>query len=184
MFKVAYVSTIDGLKEARGIMQRIYDENPKHWPHGLTPEHFDGGLYLIREKRSSAPVGFCGWQERRAVRALYKDEFKYAGAPREPEFDRMAKSMGVRITKVGYYSIGILPEHRRNHFAKEAIAKLIAQKAAGVDQVRAMIVDGNTPSIGLANRLGVDAEIKKASLLLPHFGFACQRTPEPLRLHR
>jgi RimJ/RimL family protein N-acetyltransferase len=176
MFKTSYVSTIDGLKEARDIMKRIYDENPKHWPHGLTPEHFDGGLYLVREKRSSAPVGFAGWQERNEVTPLEKSARSMTLG------DKVAGMFGMRLVKIGYYSIGILPEHRRNHFAKEAIARLIAQKSAGVDRVRAMIVSGNSPSIGLARQLGVDTEIKRASLLLPHFGFTCQKTPEPLRL--
>jgi RimJ/RimL family protein N-acetyltransferase len=183
MFKIAYVSSVDGLKEARDIMQRIYDENPKHWPHGLSPEHFDGGVYLIREKRSNKACGFAGWQERREVKVLEPGKSKTAGS-KDPLSDMFGRMFGASITKVGYYSIGILPEHRRNHYAKEALSKLIAHKSAGVDRVRAMIVAGNSPSIGLARRLGVDTEIKRASLLFPHFGFTCQQAPQPLRLQQ
>lgn len=32
MFKVAYVSTVDGLKEAKGLLKRIYDENRSTGP--------------------------------------------------------------------------------------------------------------------------------------------------------
>ncbi len=159
MFKVSYVSAVDGLKEARQIMDRIYRENPKHWPNGLTPEHFDGGVYLIREKQSNAAVGFCGWQERNEI----KDRGgRKTARSKDPVLDRLGDMYGVDAIKVGYYSIGILPEYRRNHFAKEALQKLIAVKSAGVDQVRALIMASNTPSLGLADALGVEKLVKKA----------------------
>ena len=123
-------------------MESIRSENPKHWPFGLSADHFDGGCYLIREKRSSVPVGFCGFQKR-------------------------AKREGGRLIKVGYYSIGVLPAYRKCGFAKEAVSKLLAMKAASVDKMEAMIVAGNEPSLALAESLGVPAIVKSAAYLRP-----------------
>ena len=117
------------LQECEGIMDRIYEENPSYWPYGLSPSHMDGGLYMVRQASTDAPVGFVGWQERRR---------------------------GHR--KVGYYSVGILPEHREQGFAKEAVRKLVAAKAANVDQVVAMIRVGNARSEGLARNLQIPIE--------------------------
>jgi RimJ/RimL family protein N-acetyltransferase len=138
MFKIASVTDTPSLKEARAIIDRVYRENPSYWPHGINVENFDGGLYLIREKRANTPVGFAGWQERY-------------------ELD------GSVPVKVGYYSIGVLPEYRRNGFAKEAIAKLIHLKSAGVDRVRAYIMEHNKASQSLAADLGVEQLIKKTA---------------------
>jgi len=141
VYKVASVINSAGKREAAEIMRQIVQEEPKHWPYGLDPDGFDGGLYLIREKQANTAVGFCGWQERN-------------------EID------GNKCVKIGYYSIGILPEHRRNGYAKQALNRLIAVKAAGVDQVRALIVESNQPSRELAKELGVQAILKSASFLL------------------
>jgi len=138
MFKVSKVTESDGLREVRSIMHRIYQEAPSNWPYGLSADHFDDGCYLVREKQSSTPVGFAGFQRRW-------------------EFD------GDRPSRVGYYSIGILPEYRNNGLAKEAVGKLIAMKSAGVDKVKALIVKGNTPSLRLASSLGVPAVVKSAA---------------------
>jgi len=140
MFKVAAYSPASK-KATVEIMDRIYRENPKYWPYGLSPDGFDGGLYLIREKQASTPVGFCGWQERNEIR-------------------------GSEPIKVGYYSIGILPEFRQNRYAKQAISQLITRKSAGVDEVRALIVESNSASRKLADTLGVRTILKKASWLL------------------
>lgn len=128
------------MDEAVQVMDRIYRERPDHWPYGLDPRGFDGGLYLIREKSTNKAAGFCGWQQRN-------------------ELD------GDRPIKVGYYSIGILPEHRRHGYAKQALQKLIAVKSAGVDCVRALIMSTNKPSLALADRLGVEKLVKQASLV-------------------
>jgi GNAT superfamily N-acetyltransferase len=137
MFKVAKVVDSDGLKAARNVMDRIYQECPEHWPYGLSADHFDSGLYLIREKRSSAPVGFTGFQRRWE----FSDD---------------------KPLLTGYYSIGILPEYRNNGLAKEAVSKLLAMKAASVDRMQALIVAGNTPSLRLADALGVPSIVKQA----------------------
>lgn len=121
-------------------------EKPAHWPNGLSAAHFDGGLYLIREKQSSVPIGFTGFQV------------------------RLEKQAGRRC-RTGYYSIGILPEYRNDGYAKEAVAKLLSMKSASVDQMRAMIVSDNSPSIRLAQSLGVPAIIKQAFWLGPSLGF-------------
>jgi len=141
MFKVSHVYNQQSLKEARDIMERIRAEEPKYWPHGLSADHFDGGCYLIREKQSSVPVGFTGFQTRIE---------KEAGVPK----------------RVGYYSIGILPEYRKSGFAKQAVSRLLEMKAATVHRMKAMIVEGNAPSMALAESLHVPAVIKRASVYL------------------
>ena len=111
----------------RDIMKTIYAENPSHWPYGLTPEHADGGAYLIRKASSMEPVGFVGWQER---------------------FENGEK--------VGSYAIGILPEHRSQGYAKQAVTEIIRQKRAHVDRVVANIMPDNDRSKRLASRLGIE----------------------------
>lgn len=169
MFKVAHVTSSSGLQEAKGLLRQIYDENPKHWPNGLTPDHFDGGLYLIREASTRKPIGFCGWQERDESVALNLHQLKEAGSRLDPRWDNLFKSLGCRHVKTGYYSIGILPEYRNNGFAKEALSKLIAMKSAGVDRVRALIMASNKPSLALADSLGVEKLVKAANLISAHF---------------
>ena len=132
MYKEA--STFEDRRAADRILTRIYDENPKHWPNGLSREHFDSGLYLVKQSSTQEPVGFVGWQSRRE-----KGE------------------------NVGYYAIGILPEHRRQGFAKKAVAEIMRKKAATCDKIKAMIVETNTPSIALAESLGVEKKLEKAA---------------------
>lgn len=166
MFKVAHIADRPGLQEAEGILKRIYNENPSHWPNGLTPQHFDGGLYLIRDTWSNnKAAGFCGWQERLEV---CTGAGKRAGASKCPDLDGICRLFGVKMEKVGYYSIGILPEYRNNGMAKAALSQLIAAKSAGVDRVKAMIMASNQPSINLADKLGVEKVIKEAAARLQH----------------
>jgi RimJ/RimL family protein N-acetyltransferase len=113
-------------EEARGIMKKIYDEDPSYWPYGLDiPGH--ESLYLIRDNMTKAAAGFVGWQE-------------------EVENGK----------RIGSYSIGILPEYRQKGFAKEAVAKILRIKSAAVDEVRAYIMKHNAPSQALAGSLGVN----------------------------
>ncbi len=149
MFKTARVDSLSSLQEAQGILKRIYEEQPKYWPYGLSSENFDAGLYLIREKQANQPVGFCGFQ----IRNDY-----------EPTHFIPGGGQAMRLVKTGYYSIGILPAYRQNGFAKAAVAQLIRAKSATVDRVKALIVAGNQPSLGLARSLGVPALVKSASL--------------------
>lgn len=128
-----YQKSASALDEAEGILNEIYSEAPHHWPHGLSKDHFDGGLYLVRKQASNEPVGFVGWQERLEG-----------------------------MDKVGYYSVGIRPQFRREGFAKQALSKLIKMKAAGVDRVQALVKDTNEPSQQLAQSLGVP--VKMAAL--------------------
>lgn len=129
------------LKEAADIMQAVYEEEPKHWPHGLSVDGMDGGLYLIRKSASSEPVGFVGWQDR------------WEG-----------------LRKIGYYSIGIKKEHRRQGFAKKAVSQLIGIKAGSVDEVRAYIVDSNKASMNLADKLEVPVELEKSASVFRTLG--------------
>jgi RimJ/RimL family protein N-acetyltransferase len=128
--KIASESTInlEDRNHCESMMARLYDEDPSKWPHGLHMSGFDGGVFMVREASTGNPVGFTGWQERRADSG----------------------------EKVGYYSIGILPEYRRNGYAKAAVANLLREKSARVDRVEAFIAPHNTPSIALAQSLGVD----------------------------
>lgn len=129
-------SSSKSVDECKSIMNTIYKENPSYWPYGLDMSALDGGVYMIREASTRKPVGFTGWQER------IEDNIK-----------------------VGYYSIGILPEYRNNGFAKKAVSKLIALKAASVDQVKALVMKHNAPSIALADSINVPV-VKAGSLPL------------------
>lgn len=111
--------------EAASIMDGIYREEPKWWPYGWTPEGHDD-LYIIRDRMTKKACGVVGWQE----------------------FDEG----GIRV---GSYSIGILPEYRGSGFAKEAVAKIVSAKSAGVDEVRAYVKSGNDPSKALARSLHI-----------------------------
>jgi RimJ/RimL family protein N-acetyltransferase len=128
-FGTKSASSLESRQQVTDIMERIRAENPEYWPYGLSIGHHDGGVYMVRKSATSEPVGFVGWQERR----------------RGPE-------------KVGYYSIGILPEYRGQGLAREAVAKIIREKAAGVDRVQAMIVRNNAASKALARSLCVPVE--------------------------
>jgi len=119
---------------AQNILDSIYKERPDHWPNGLTARHFDGGLYLIQKQANATPVGFVGWQER----------------------EEDGKS-------IGYYSVGVLPEHRRSGFAKEAVAQLIEKKAGTFSEVKALIVKGNKASKVLADSVGASVLEKSAN---------------------
>lgn len=115
-----------GTDICRDVMKKIYDEDPSYWPYGL---HIDGhqSVYLIKDATTHTPVGFVGWQE--------STEFPHK--------------------KVGSYSIGILPEYRGNNYASEAVAKVLLEKSAGVDEVRCYVMPHNKKSKGLAGKLHV-----------------------------
>lgn len=121
------------------MMDQLYAERPASWPNGLRVESFvprmGENVYLVRTKEASTPIGFVGWQVRRE------------GGQR-----------------VGYYSVGLMPEHRGHGYAKEAVAKLIQIKSAGVDSVKALVQKDNGKSIALAQALGVPV-IKVANVL-------------------
>lgn len=117
---------LEARRECENIMKKIYDEDPSYWPHGLDIAAHDGGVYMIREASTKKPIGFTGWQERMQGN-----------------------------TKVGFYSIGILPEYRNNGYAKQAVAKLISIKSANVDRVQALVMKHNKPSLALAEALHV-----------------------------
>lgn len=130
LIKSASVVDLTARQEVSDIMNRIYNEDPSAWPYGLNIPGHDS-VYLIRDKMTKQAAGFVGWQE--------------------------STKNG---KKIGSYSIGILPEYRHNGFAKEAVSKVLQIKSAGVDEVKAYIVDGNKPSERLANSLGVAIEKK------------------------
>lgn len=117
---------LEARRECEDIMKKIYDENPSYWPYGLDMSSHDGGVYMIREASTRKPIGFTGWQERMDG-----------------------------TTKVGFYSIGILPEYRNNGYAKQAVAKLISIKSANVDRVQALVMKHNKPSLALADALHI-----------------------------
>ena len=113
------------VKQASGILQRILDEEPEFWPYGLSMNQFDGGLYLLSKSANSTDyMGFVGWQER-----------EEAGR------------------NIGYYAIGVLPEYRRQGLAKAAVQKLLREKSAAVDEVRALVMSHNAPSQQLARSI-------------------------------
>lgn len=129
-----FVKQARDMSEVRDILETIRSEDPGFWPYGLRADQFDGGLYLVSKSASAPPVGFVGWQTRQE-------------GPK----------------RIGYYSIGILPEHRQQRYAKAAVTQLLEKKAGEVDEVRAFIVRGNAPSTRLARSLGVQILTKEAS---------------------
>lgn len=128
----SYTINSNSRLEMESIMDRIYKENPSYWPDGLSISGHEN-LYMIRSASTNEPAGFVGWQTRKEAN-----------------------------TKVGYYTIGILPEFRRNGYAKAAVSKLIEKKANEVDTVRAYIVPHNYASRSLANKLNIPI-VKEAS---------------------
>ena len=125
--KSGSVHTIDSAarRECEDLMERIRVEDPSYWPYGLSVAGHDD-LYMIREASTRRAVGFTGWQE----------------------FNEGGK-------KVGYYSIGILPEYRNHGMAKAAVAELLGMHAPTVDCVKAFIAPHNTRSACLARSLGI-----------------------------
>jgi RimJ/RimL family protein N-acetyltransferase len=114
------------VKIASDILEKIYQESPWKWPHGLTLPHHDD-LYIIRKQANDEPIGFVGWQVR----------------------DRLDG-------RVGHYTIGVLPEYRNERYGREAVSSLLEKKSAEVDKVEALIVEGNKESEHLAKAVGVD----------------------------
>lgn len=112
----------------RSIMQRIYEEDPSYWPYGLDIESHNS-VYLVKDKMTKAAAGFVGWQE-------------FTEYP--------------SLKKIGSYSIGILPEYRGNGFASEAVAKILQEKAANVDEVRCYAKAHNKSSQALAEKLHIN----------------------------
>ena len=117
------------------IMRQVLAEDHSYWPYGLDAKQFDGGLYMISKSASHEPVGFVGWQVRQE-----------------------------KGRDIGYYAIGVLPEFRQQGFAKEAVASLLREKSAAVDEVRALVCSHNQPSKRLARSLGVTLIEKVASI--------------------
>ena len=124
----------DSRRECEEIMERVRREDPTYFPYGCDIHGHvatGGNVYMIRSASTKKAVGFTGWQE-----------FQEKSASGQP-------------IKVGYYSIGVLPEYRQQGFAKAAITQLLRIKAATVDQVKAFVVPHNSRSIRLAERLGI-----------------------------
>jgi hypothetical protein len=126
-------------QELSEVMETIYNEAPWKWPHGLDAKSHDE-VYLVKNSSDHQTVGFVGWQTRKEGHI-----------------------------KIGYYSVGVLQEFRGQKKAKQAVSDLLLKKAAEVDRVKALIVEGNIQSIGLAKSLNVPCEVteikKKASWL-------------------
>lgn len=121
------------LKVCDEMLEQIRAENPDYWPYGLSRGLFEynlnSELNLVLDKKAGVPVGFVGWYE------------KYEGPK-----------------KIGYYSIGVLKDHRGEGIAKQAVQKMITKRSPGVDEVRAAIRPGNRPSEALARTLGIKHE--------------------------
>lgn len=132
--KAGYTLNLESRNKCAAIMERIVKEQPEYWPYGCDVSGFDD-LYLVRKEADTQPVGFVGWQTR--------------------------EEKGARV---GYYAIGILPEHRKQGFAKQAVAALLDKCASTVDKVRAFIMPNNGPSHALADSLGVDIVHKLAAV--------------------
>ena len=142
----------DSKSFVQGVFRTLYAEHPEHWGNGLSFNNFSPAngesVYLVRTKEASIPIGFVGWQNRHECGK-----------------------------NIGYYSVGLLPEFRGQGYAKAAVAKIIAEKSAGVDEVRALIHHSNTASLHLAAALGVPVT-KSASAMFPNVNTAANKTQE------
>lgn len=118
--------TASAKDECRDVMKAIYDENPSYWPYGLNMDEHQS-VYLVRDKLTKEAAGFVGWQQ-------------WTEWP---------------MKKVGSYSIGILPKYRGNGYASEAVAKILQEKCASVDEIRCYAVSSNKKSQGLAKKLHI-----------------------------
>lgn len=126
MYKQAFVPNSSLIKQAQHLMDTIYKENPEWWPYGLNVEGHDS-VYIIKDNLTKQAAGFVGWQERREDNGLL----------------------------YGSYTVGVLPEFRNKHLAKEAVAKLIQEKKAGVDKIVSYVCPNNIPSKKLAESLNI-----------------------------
>lgn len=132
------------------LLKQHYEEKLEHWPYGLSVSHFGPeNIFLVKEANTGEAIGWVGWQELK-------------------EGDK----------KIGYYSVGINSDKRGQGFGEAAVKNLIAKKAAGVDEVRALVVESNASSKRLADKIGVpvdlygaDGKISKAA----RFGSIIQR---------
>lgn len=122
------------LPRVQSIMEQIRSEDPSYWPYGLRTDQFNGGLYMVQKEANEQPVGFVGWQK-------------------FPEGHRT----------VGYYAIGILPEHRGQSFAKQAVLKVMREMGDSCDEIRALVMDHNEPSKALARSVGVTPILEKSA---------------------
>jgi len=131
--KTAYTINLESRNKCAAMIDRIVKEDPSYWPHGCDLAGFND-LYMVRKAADNEPVGFVGWQLRQE-----------------------------KMARVGYYAIGILPEYRKQGFAKDAVAGLLEKCASLVDTVRAFIMPHNGPSHALAESLGVPVIHKMAT---------------------
>lgn len=114
------------------LLSQHYKERPEFWPNGLSVGHFGkDNIFLVKEANTGEAIGWVGWQE------LQEDG-----------------------KKVGYYSVGINADKRGRGFGEAAVRSLIEKKSSGVDEVKALVVDGNEPSLGLARKLNIPVEVK------------------------
>lgn len=113
------------------LLKQHYEEKPEHWPYGLSVSHFGPeNIFLVKEANTGEAIGWVGWQELK-------------------EGDK----------KIGYYSVGINSDKRGQGFGEAAVKNLIAKKAAGVDEVRALVVESNISSKRLADKIGVPVDL-------------------------
>ncbi len=122
------------------IMAQIYAENPKWFPYGLSRDMLTSAWKVIDPVTKKA-AGFTGWQVR----------------PND------------KGGRTGWYAIGLLPEYRGQGLAKRALQELFSKhKPDGIEDIKAFIVDGNTPSVRLAEKLGIPYQHKAARAGLHH----------------
>lgn len=136
-----YKLSSDKTEELNNVLKAIYEERPDYFPHGLSSTQLTHS-YLVKEPETLKVAGFVGWQT-------------------IPE-----NNINNKLVKTGYYVIGILPEYRSRGFAKSAVSQIINKHKNEVDSVKAYIVDGNAPSVALAETLNIPYILKKEASVL------------------
>lgn len=114
------------------VLDTIFKENPKYFPYGLSRDNYnldkeDEIILITDDNNENIIKGFVGVQKQ-------KDK-------NNPNI------------KSAYYSIGILPEFRNKGLAEKALSYMIKKHQFTVDKNIYSVVENNTPSLKVYNKL-------------------------------
>lgn len=142
----ASLSNIDLESLLKEVMDKVYNEHPKFWINGLSPEHFSGyNDYVYPLIYNNILIGFIGLQLRNYISEIDED------------------------TPCTYISIAILPEFRGHGIAKKMIAytlnKHMQEYGKLINPIWTVNQD-NKSSLALFKSLSKDDNIKNFNIRL------------------